>query len=231
MFSNKMTSISTEELKHIKEVLEQKMNESSDSEYTPSESESSEYSDKSRKIKRRSNIDYKSKYNNSESKYRYLQLEMSNKNIEINELKEKLLLLDNHLLIIKNINFLFERLDNAFKGLNEKIDTINDEKIIKFETLIILDSVESICNKTKDKYDAYINTSVYPLFPVNEYITKNALTMYYLDKQKKFDKILLKINKQKYKTNVNNILRIIGLLLLFLIILNIVIMVIYFLMR
>jgi len=231
MLNDKMTSISTEELKHIKEVLERKMSESSDSEYTPSESESSEYSDKSKKIKRRTNIDYKSKYNNSESRYRYLQLEMSNKNIEINELKEKLVLLDNHQLIIKNINFLFERLDNAFKGLNEKIDTINDNKIIKFETLVILDSVESMCIKTKDKYDAYINTSVYPLFSVNEYIIKNALTVYYLEKQKEFDKILLKINNQKYKTTVNNILRIIGLLIISIVIINIVIMVIYFLIR
>lgn len=222
-----MTSIPINELKHIKEVLERKMNESSDSDYSPSESESSNYSDKSRKNKNRINIDYKSKYNKSESKYRYLQLEMSNKNIEINELKEKLILLDNHQVIIKNINFLYERLDNAFKGLYEKIDTINDKKIIKFETLIILDSIESMCIKTKDKYDAYINTNIYPLFPINENIIKNSLTMYYLDKQKEFDKILLKIKNQRYNTDIHNLLKMIGLSIIFIILINIIIFVIY----
>jgi hypothetical protein len=223
-----MTAIPIDDLKHIKEILEEKMNESSDSEYTPSESESSDYSDKSKKYKKRTNIDYKSKYNKSESNYRYLQLELSNRNIEINEMKEKLLLLDNHQLIIKNINFVFERLDNAFKGLNEKINTIIDKNFINFEILVILDSIESMCNKTKDKYDMYINTNIYSLFPMNEYIIKNAVTMYYLDKQKEFDKILLKIKIQKYNTTLKNLLRIIGLIILFIII---IIIIIYYLIR
>jgi hypothetical protein len=223
-----MSSIPTDELLKIQEALEKKMNESSDSEYSPSESDTSSRSSRRKKYK---TVDYKTKYNNSESKYRYLQLEMSNKNIEINELKEKLVILDKHVLIIKNISFLFERLDNAFRGLDEKINTINDTGIIKFATLISLDITENMCIKTKDKYNVFINENIYPLFPDNQIILKNSLTMYYLEKQKGFDIILLKIKNLKYKTTLNNICRIIGLLILFLIFLNIIMMGIYYFIR
>jgi hypothetical protein len=224
-----MSSIPTKELIKIQEALEQKINESSDSEYSPSESDTS--SSRSSRKNRYKTVDYKTKYNNSESKYRYLQLEMSNKNIEINELKEKLVTLDKHALIIKNISFLFERLDNAFKGLDEKITTINDPGIIKFATLSSLDITENMCIKTKDKYNIFINENIYPLFPENQIILKNSLTMYYLEKQKEFDKILLKIKIHKYRTTVNNIFRIMGLTILLLLFINILIMVIYYLVR
>lgn len=225
-----MTTIPMEELKKIQQQLQEKINESSDSEYSPSESDYSDESD-NRKKRKSSRSNYKYKYNQSESRYRYLQLEMSNKNIEINELKDKLIILDKHLLITKNISFLFERLDNAFKGLDEKINTINDTSIIKFAKLISLDTIEAICIKTKDKYEAYINTNIYPLFPNDQFILKNSLTMYYLEKIKEFDKILLKIKNQKYKTTINNLCRIIGLIILFLIFINIVMMVIYYCIR
>jgi hypothetical protein len=196
-----MSSISTDELRQIKEILEQKMNESSDSEYSPSESSGdSDYSSvKKKKIK----IDYKTKYNQSESKYRYLQLEMSNLNIEISELKESLIVLTKHNLLFKNINFLFERVDNAIKILNERVDT-KDESILKFNTLHNLQNIVNLCNKTKDKYESYINSDVYPLFLDDQSVLKTSITNYYLDKIKGFDSIITKINNLEYKIKTYN---------------------------
>jgi hypothetical protein len=220
------TPISTDELKHIKEVLEQKVNESSESEYSSSESDNS-----SKKI-RNKNIslkDYRSKYNQSETRYRYLQLDLSNKSIEISELKEKLSALDKYKLLVKNVNFLFDRLDNAFKILNERL-IIKDEKIFKYNTLSSLQSLKELCNKTKDKYEGYINTNILPLFSDDQYILKISLTHHYLDKIKEFDSILVKIIEKQNCTNIYNLFIIISIVISSIFILNIIIFGIYYFM-
>jgi hypothetical protein len=222
-----MSLLSTDQLNQIKESLEQKMNESDESEYTPSDSENSCSSSLSDRKKKYKNINYKSKYNQSESRYRYLQLEMSNKNIEINELKDKLLPLDKYNLIVKNINFLFERLDNAIKGLNERITLIDDNNLIKYKTLDVLESTKAICNKTIDKYDMYINTSIYPLFNDEHSILKESLTSFYVNKQKEFETLLLRIKNKHFKIRCTNIIRIISIILIILLIMNLILLGIY----
>jgi hypothetical protein len=182
-------TISTDELKQIKEILEKKINETSDSDDNSSDLDSS---------KKKNKINYKLKYNQSESRYRYLQLEMSNLNIEINELKEKNIILDKYNLLNKNINFLFDRLDNAFKILN---DRINNNNI----SLFSLDHQLELCCKTKDKYDVYINENVYPLFSDDQLILKKLITIYYLDKIKEFDTILTLIKIKKRNIKFHNI--------------------------
>jgi hypothetical protein len=198
-----MSSISTNEMRQIREILEQKINESSDSDYSPTDSSGD--SDYSSVKKKRAQIDYKTKYNQSESKYRYLQLEMSNLNVEISELKESLILLTKHNLLFKNINFLFERVDNAIKILNERINT-EDKSILKFNTLNNLENLEKLCNKTKEKYESYINSDVYPLFLDNQIILKSSITNYYLEKIKGFDSIITKINNLQVKIKTYNLI-------------------------
>ena len=218
-----MSAIPTDDLNKIKEKLEQKINESSESESSSSDTSSSY----TLKKKRKSKIDYKTKYNQCESKYRYLQLEMSNANIEINELKEKTIVLDKHNLLTKNINFLFERLDNAFKILNERL-IIKDENIIKFTTLNSLKSLNELCLKTKDKYEGYINTNVYPLFLDDQHIFKISITNHYLQKIKEFDNLLLLIKTKSENTILYNTFVVLSLVICSLFVLNIIIFAIYF---
>jgi len=187
-----MTTIPTEELRVIKQMLEDKLNDSS------YESNESNKSNKSRKT------NYRIKYNASESKYRYLQLEMANKDIEINELKEKLENLNKYQLLIKNTNFLFDRIDNAFKVLHERIDKIEDNSFIKISTFSSLVTLENLCLKTKDKYEEYINNSVYPLFLDDQIIFKNAITSLYTNKIKEFNNIQNIINIKRYNTQFAN---------------------------
>jgi len=171
-----MSSIPIDELRKIKKILEEKIENNSD------ESNDSDSSYKN-------NSDYKIKYNSCESKYRYLQLELANKEIEISELKEKLEILNKYQLLIKNTNFLFDRLDNAFKVLHERINKIEDNSFIKINTFSILANIENLCIKTKDKYQEYINNSVYPLFLDDQIIFKNAITIIYNNKIKEFNNI------------------------------------------
>ena len=91
MNSNKPT---LENLINIKEQLENNLDESSDGTY---ESEDNS----------------KIKYHNLETKLRYMQLEMVNKDIEISELNNKLNKFNTYELLITKINFLFARLNNA----------------------------------------------------------------------------------------------------------------------
>ena len=218
-----MSAIPTDELNKIKEKLEQKINESSDSEDSSSDTSSSY----TLKKKRKSKIDYKTKYNQSESKYRYLQLEMSNQNIEINELKEKTIVLDKHNLLTKNINFLFERLDNAFKILNERL-IIKDENIIKFTTLNSLKSLNELCLKTKDKYEGYINTNVYPLFLDDQHIFKISITNHYLQKIKEFDNLARLIKIKSDTTILYNTFVLFSLIVCSIILLNLIMISVYF---
>jgi len=215
------SSIPIDELKQIKLALEEKMNESYDTDY-------SDNSTKPTKKKKTIITDYKSKYNSSESKYRYLQLELSNKEIEISELKEQLVIFEKHKLLIKNVNFLFDRLDNAFKILHDRINTINDSHIIKLNTITYLQTLENLCLKTKDKYEEYINNSVYPLFLDDQIIFKNSITLIYSNKIKEFNTIQNIIKIKKYNTQFNNtgIIILISFLVVFM--LQLIISVIYY---
>ena len=199
---------SIENLHDIKNVLEQKMNESSDSDYTTdnytSNSDSSSSSINNKKSKKciKNNTDYKSKCNKLESKIRYMQLEMVNKEIEMTELKNKL---DNRTkidtLFIK-INFLFERIDNAYKILKERINLSNDNNYIKLKKITDLTTNKESLKKVQEKYALYINNEVYPLIDTSNIYFKNAITALYEIKEKELTslstQIDIKINNTKF---------------------------------
>jgi hypothetical protein len=123
---------STESLKNIKKHLENKLDESSDSTYESSDDNSNNKS---------------LKYRNLETKLRYMQLEMVNKDIEISDLTEKLHKFNTSDALFNKINFLFDRLNNANNILIEKTININNNPIS------VLLQHKELCNKVIEKYN------------------------------------------------------------------------------
>jgi len=175
---------SLDNLKEIKEELEDKM---SDSSY-----ESSDDSD--------------SKYNNLKTKIRYMQLEMVNKDIELTEFREKLNIFVKSENLNKKINFLFERLDNAYQVLNERINNINDIHFIKFNTINILNSIKESCKKVQNKYSDYIVNELYILIDNKQIYLKNAIESLYDIKMKRLEKMITNIDVKMYNTQFYNIM-------------------------
>lgn len=183
-------NIPLSDLMQIKQKLEDKLNETSDSDSTyVTESESSDSESKKSKKK---NSSYKYKYERLESKNRYMQLEMANKDIEITELKNKLEIFNKHEQIAKKYNFLFERLDNAIKILTERMNTNKDDSIFKLKVIDQYQSLIDSCKKVSIKYINFFNDELLPLLddPMNSY-TKNSI------------ELLLK-NKERELTNIAN---------------------------
>ena len=164
------TNPTLDDLNEIKNSLENKMSESSDSTdstYEPSDDSSTSSSSKSPKRKSKKSSNYKEKYNKLESKIRYMQLEMVNKEIELTEIQQKLINFNKNEEVNKKINFLFERLDNAYKILTERINTIEDTNYIKYKTITSLISINESCTKVKDKYSNYLNNELIPIMSSN----------------------------------------------------------------
>lgn len=222
MSSNQPT---VEELNYIKTSLEQKMEESSDSEYTPSTSSGSSCSRKSR----RNSTNYKTKYNSLESKIRYMQLEMVNKDIEITELSTKILVLTKYDDLFKKINFLFERLDNALKVLTERVHTIDNKHYIKYITINTLDTIKVSCNKVIEKYSVYLANEINPLFSDNQLYLKNSINGLYDLKEKEFTSFTKLIDRVSFNVKLNNTLWMVLFVILFLIITNVLLMCCYLL--
>lgn len=222
MSSNQPT---VEELNYIKTSLEQKMEESSDSEYTPSTSSGSSCSRKSR----RNSTNYKTKYNSLESKIRYMQLEMVNKEIEITELNTKILVLTKYDDLFKKINFLFERLDNALKVLTERVNTIDDKHYIKYITINTLDTIKVSCDKVLEKYSVYLANEINPLFSDNQLYLKNSINGLYELKQKEYASFVTLINDKLHVIKIYNTLYMSLFVFLFLIVINILLMCCYLL--
>jgi hypothetical protein len=178
-----------ENLQEIKNVLEQKINEPSDSESSSYESDSESY---------------KLKYNKLESKIHYMQLEMVNKDLEIAEYKNKLNIYTKNDLLFTKINFLFDRLDNAYKILKEKVNIINDKDYIKFKTITELTSIKESIIKVRDKYKLYVDKDIYPLITDSHVYFKNAITALYNIKENEFISLSTTIDIKIFNTKYNN---------------------------
>lgn len=236
MASNKL---SIENLNNIKESLEQKMNESSDSTYNSesssgTESRSGTESSSGTKTRSRSrsrskhkNTNYKVKYNNLESKIRYMQLEMVNKEIQITELMDKINSNSNYNAIFTKINYLFERLDNVFTVLTERINTIDDKHYVKLQTLTILDTSEKSCVKAMEKYAIYLVNDVHPLLN-NQIYLKNSIDSLYNIKVKDLTSLISKIKKQSFWVKVINVLWLMLFIHIFILCINIVMILGYY---
>ena len=203
------SSIPTDQLQEIKDILETTINnstDSSDSTYSYSTRSSSSSTSSGFKKKRHTKYktDYKTKYNNTESKLRYMQLEMVNKELEINELTQKLSVSTKYDAFFNKTNFLFERLDNAIKVLIERINTIEDNSIIKFKYINSLDTINLSCDKVKEKYAVFIVTDIYPLISNEQIYIKNSITALYDIKNNELNDISKLINKKIYDIRVCN---------------------------
>ena len=221
-------NIPLSELMQIKQKLEEKLNETSDSDSTYiTESDTSDSSSSRIKSKKNS-TPYKYKYERLESKNRYMQLEMTNKDIEITELKDKLEVFNKHELITKKSNFLFERLDNAIKILTERMNTNKDNSIFKLTVINQYQSIIVSCEKVCIKYINYFNDEIIPLMDVSLHVyTKNSYELLLKNKEKELINIATNC---KYKiSNLNYyIFSVIVLFVItFLIIINILMLIMY----
>jgi len=192
-------------LHEIKESLEQKINTSSDSDYSTDASTdtstSSSHSKKKKNKKNKYHI-YKLKYNHLESRIRYMQLDMVNKDIEIAELNNKLTIHNKNEILFTKINFLYERLDNAYKVLKDKMNSINEDKYIKLKTITELETIKESCKKVQEKYASYVNNDVYPL--IDNIYLKSAIQSLYDIKQKELLELSNEIDYNIYNTKYYN---------------------------
>ena len=147
---------------------------------------------KSRKIKDISN--YIVSIEKLETRIHYLRLDIVNKDIEIEELKKKVSDIDKYHLLFKNIEFLFDRLNNAITVLNEKINAQQDDDLLKY--LVFLKSTDILCTKTIDKYTNYLSSDIDLLFNDNQIHFKNAIISLFSIKVKELSEISIKIKNK-----------------------------------
>jgi hypothetical protein len=176
------------DLNQIKNGLES-LNSDSDSDcsYSSSDSDKKYILVKKQKSKDNSNCD------KLESKIHYMKLDLVNKDIEIEEYKNKCLILNKYEQIFKNIEFLFDRFNNAFTILKERINIKPDNDLFKY--IIMLENSHSVCIKTKDKYNQYLNNDIIPLFTPQQNYLKNSVIITFSIKDKEFTDLVLKIDK------------------------------------
>lgn len=205
------TNINTNELNKIKEnIINQYKSESdntdSSSEYSNnSESDKSTTKSKSKKSDKTISI-YKVRLDKLEQRVHYMKLDIVNKDIEIEELKIKVINHDKNELLFKNIHFLFDRLDNAITVLNDKINN-HQENIDYIKELVFLETTSELCLKTEEKYKNYLNNDVIPLFNNKKYINDSVIQLYNMKNMEMHNihqRIINKIINIKNKLNKNS---------------------------
>ena len=174
------------DLNQIKNGLES-LNSDSDSSYSSFDSENKYFLVKKQKNKDNSDCD------KLESKIHYMKLDLVNKDIEIEEYKNKCLILSKYEQIFKNVEFLFDRFNNAYTVLKERINTKPDNDLFKY--IIMLENSHSVCIKTKDKYNQYLHNDIIPLFTPQQNYLKNSVIITFSIKDKEFTDLILKIDK------------------------------------
>jgi hypothetical protein len=177
------TNINTNELNKIKEGLINQYKSDSDNSDSSSEFSANSESDKSTtKSKKSKKSDktisiYKVRLDKLEQRVHYMKLDIVNKDIEIEELKIKVINHDKNELLFKNIHFLFDRLDNAITVLNDKINN-RQENPDYIKELVFLETNKELCLKTEEKYKNYLNNDVCPLFNNKKYINDSVIQLY-----------------------------------------------------
>ena len=146
---------------------------------------------------------YKVQVDKLEQRLHYMKLDVVNKDLEINELKSKIILLEGNTKLHSNINYLFDRLDNAIKVLNEKLDSYQPSSDF-IKDMVLLEHVNDMCVKAIEKYLTYLNTDVKPLFKDDVYLKQSTLLLY-SEKDKTMNDISIKVKKHildaKFKLN------------------------------
>jgi len=184
------TKLSIEELSVLKEGIQNTEISSSESSNTDDNSDydtdSSSVSKnkkkkKNKKIYKKSNSKYININKKLESRIHYMKLDLVNRDIEIEELKNKMILFEKNLNIFNHINFLFERLDNSIKVLNERLHSKPDSNILKY--LYFLEHTNNLCYNVNNKYDIYLNDNLLPLLDNQEYLKKSIILSYQYNKK------------------------------------------------
>jgi len=206
------TNINTNELNKIKEGLINQYKSDSDKSDSSSEFsasyesyKSTTKSKKSKKSNKTISI-YKVRLDKLEQRVHYMKLDIVNKDIEIEELKTKVINHDKNELLFKNIHFLFDRLDNAITVLNDKINNHPDNPDY-IKELVFLETTLELCIKTEEKYKNYLNNDVCPLFKNKKYIRDSVIQLYNMkniEMIKINTNIINKINTIKNKLNKPN---------------------------
>lgn len=177
------TNINTNELNKIKEGLINQYKSDSDKSDSSSEfsdnSESDKSTTKSKKSKKSDKTIsiYKVRLDKLEQRVHYMKLDIVNKDIEIEELKTKLINHDKNELLLKNIHFLFDRLDNAINVLNDKVNNYQENPDY-IKELVFLETNSDLCLKTEEKYKNYLINEVFPLFNNKKYINDSVIHLY-----------------------------------------------------
>ena len=186
------TKLSIEELSVLKEGIkntEISSSESSDidddSDYDTDSSSVSKNKKKKKNKKIYKNIPFYNEYINInkklESRIHYMKLDIINRDLELEELRNKMNLFEKNLNIFKNINFLFERLDNSIKVLNERLNSKEDPNILKY--LYFLEHTNNLCYTVNNKYELYLNDNIIPLLDDNIYLKKSIILSYQFNKK------------------------------------------------
>jgi hypothetical protein len=136
---------------------------------------------------------YKVQVDKLEQRLHYMKLDLVNKDLDINVLKNKIILLEGNAKLHSNINFLFDRLDNAIKVLNEKLDSYQPTTDT-IKDMVLLEQIDSMCVKAIEKYLTYLNTDVKPLFKDDMYLKQSTLLLY-SEKDKTMNDISIKVKK------------------------------------
>jgi len=147
---------------------------------------------------------YKVQLDKLEQRLHYMKLDLVNKDLDINVLKNKIILLEGNAKLHSNINFLFDRLDNAIKVLNEKLDSYQPTTYT-IKDMVLLEQIDSMCIKAIEKYLTYLNTEVKPLFKDEMYLKQSTLLLY-SEKDKTMNDISIKVKKHilEAKLKLNN---------------------------
>jgi hypothetical protein len=206
------------DLNQIKNGLES-LNSDSDSSYSSFDSENKYFLVKKQKNKDNSDCD------KLESKIHYMKLDLVNKDIEIEEYKNKCLILTKYEQVFKNVEFLFDRFNNAYTTLKERINAKPDNDLFKY--IILLENSHSVCIKTKDKYNQYLNNDIIPLFTQQQNYLKNAVIITFSIKDKEFTDLILNIEKLIFYAKLNQFISHLIITCIFFIVIFIVILYFY----
>lgn len=182
------------DLNQIKNGLES-LNSDSESSYSSFDSENKYFLVKKQKNKDNSECD------KLESKIHYMKLDLVNKDIEIEEYKNKCLILSKYEQVFKNIEFLFDRFNNAYTVLKERIYAKPDNNLFKY--ILLLENSHSTCLKTKDKYNQYLTNDIIPLFTPQQNYLKNSIIITFSIKDKEFADLILMIDKLIFYAKLN----------------------------
>ena len=94
--------------------------------------------------------------------------------------------------IFKQIDYIFERLDNGINLVNSRLNSKEELPIFKY--LSFLEYTDTLCTKIIDKYTLHLNTELIPLFDTKHTYLKNSIQVSFTLKENEIRAISQKIS-------------------------------------